>query len=75
MKQPLKGTAVRIHTVIADIFGNLFNCRGSVRQQNTAFFNAAFFKVFRKTDTGVLLKNTRKIAFGNLKMLCRAGKI
>ena len=48
MKQPLKGTAVRIHTVIADIFGNLFNCRGSVRQQNTAFFNAAFFKVFRE---------------------------
>ena len=35
----------------------------------------AFFKVFRKTDTGVFLKNTRKIAFGNLKMLCRAGKI
>ena len=31
----------------------------------------AFFKVFRKTDTGVFLKNTRKIAFGNLKMLCR----
>ena len=48
MKQPLKGTAVRIHTVIADIFGNLFNCRGSVRQQNTAFFNTAFFKVFRE---------------------------
>ena len=48
MKQPLKGTAVRIHTVIADIFGNLFNCRGSVRQQNTAIFNAAFFKVFRE---------------------------
>ncbi len=48
MKQPFKRTAVGIDTVIADVFSNLLNRTCRVRQQNTAFFNAAFFKVFRE---------------------------